>query len=101
MKTPRHGFVVLLAADSASWYATPSGAIGCRFTEILAVEWQGVLSWSWNSERPLVFTHVAFTKTLGVCRSRKIEARITRRMELWERGQHAGLVGDAEAEGTA
>ena len=36
---------------------------------------------------------------LGVRRAREIRARITRRMDLWERGQHAGLVGDAEAEG--
>ena len=34
-------------------------------------------------------------------RAREIRARITRRMDLWERGQHAGLVGDAEAEGAA
>ena len=27
--------------------------------------------------------------------------RITRLMELWERGLHAGLVGDAKAEGAA
>ena len=27
--------------------------------------------------------------------------QITRRMDLWERGQHAGLVGDAEAEEAA
>ena len=27
-----------LAAQSASWYATPSGAVGRRFTEILAAE---------------------------------------------------------------
>ena len=26
---------------------------------------------------------------------------MTRRMDLWERGLHAGLVGDAEAEGAA
>ena len=38
---------------------------------------------------------------LGVRRAREIQARITRRMELWKRGQHAGLVGDAEAEGAA
>ena len=38
---------------------------------------------------------------LGVCQARKIRARIIRRMYLWERGQHAGLVGDAEAEGAA
>ena len=30
-----------LAAQSASWYATPYGAVGRRFTEILAAEWRG------------------------------------------------------------
>ena len=69
--------------------------------EILAAECRGVLSRSWNSERPLVFAHVVLTKTLGVRRAREIRAWITRRMDLWERGQHAGLVGDAEAEGAA
>ena len=90
-----------LAVQSASWYATPSRAVGRRFTEILAAEWRGVISRSWNSERTLVFAHVVLTKTLGVRRAREIRARITRRMDLWERGQHAGLVGDAEAEGAA
>ena len=27
-----------LTAQSASWYATPSGEVGCRFTAILAEE---------------------------------------------------------------
>ena len=90
-----------LAAQSASWYSTPSGAVGCHFTAILAAEWRGVISRSWNSERPLVFAHVVLTKTLGICRDREIRARITRRMDLWERGQNAGLVGDAKAEGDA
>ena len=88
-----------LAAQSASWYATPSGAVGRRFTAILAVEWQGILGRSWNSKRPLVFAHVVLTNKLGVRRAREIRARITRRMDLWERGQHAGLVGETEAEG--
>ena len=82
-----------LAAQSTSWYATPSGAVGRRFTAILAVERRGVLNRSWNSERPLFFAHGTLTKTLGIRRARKILARITRRMNLWERGQHAGLVG--------
>ena len=68
---------------------------------ILAAEWREVLKKSWNSERPLVFAHVVLTKTLGVRRAREIRARITRRMDLWERGQHAGLVGNAEAEAAA
>ena len=41
------------------------------------------------------------TKTLGIRRAREIWPRITRRMDLLERGQHAGLVGDARAEGAA
>ena len=90
-----------LAAQSVSWYATPSVAVGRRFKAILAAEWRGVLNRSWNSERPLVFAHVVLTKTLGIRRAREIRARITRRMDLWERGQHVGLVGDAEAEGAA
>ena len=90
-----------LAAQSASWYATSSGAVGRRFTAILAAEWRGVISRSWNSERSLVFAHVVLTKTLGVRRAQEIRASITRRMDLWERGQYVGLVGDAEATGYA
>ena len=75
--------------------------MGRRFTAILAVEGQGVIDRSWNSKRPLVFAHVVLTKTLGVCRGREIWAQITRWKDLWERSLHAGLVGDAEAEGEA
>ena len=32
-----------LAAQLASWYAMTSGAVGHRFTEILAAEWQGLI----------------------------------------------------------
>ena len=35
---------------------------------------------------------------MGNRRAREIWSRITRRMDLWERGLHAGLVGDAKAE---
>ena len=38
---------------------------------------------------------------MGVRRAREIRVRITRLMDLWERGLHAGLVGDAEAEGSS
>ena len=40
-------------------------------------------------------------KTFSVRREKGIQARITRRMDLWERGIHTGLVGDAEAGGAA
>ena len=73
--------------------------MGRRFTAILAAEWQGVISRIWNSKRPLVFAQVVLTKTLGVRRAQYIRAHITRHMDLWDRGRHAGLVGDAEVEG--
>ena len=38
---------------------------------------------------------------MGVLRDREIRVRITRPMNLWERGLHAGLVEDSEAEGAA
>ena len=67
----------------------------------MAAEWRGVLGRSWNYERPLVFAHVVLTKTLGVRRAREIRAWLTRKMDLWERGLHASLVRDDEAEGSA
>ena len=90
-----------LTAQSSSWYATPSGAVGRRFMEIPAAEWRGVLSRSLNSKRHLIFAHVILTKMLRVRRAKEIQANITRRMDLWERGLHAGLVGDSEAQGDA
>ena len=64
---------------------------------ILAVEWLGVLRKTWKSERPLVFSHVVLMKTQGARRAKEIWARITRRMDLWERALHAGLVGYTKA----
>ena len=90
-----------LAAQPASWYATPTGSVGRRFTDILNVEWQGVIDRRWNYERPLVFVHVVLTKTLGIRRAQEIGARITRRMDLWERVLHAGLVRGSKSEGAA
>ena len=63
----------------------------------MATEWRGVLGRTWNSEIPLVFAHVVLTKTLGVRRYQDIWSRITRRMDLWERGIHTGMVGDDKA----
>ena len=41
------------------------------------------------------------TKTLGAHKSREIQARIDRHLELWERGIHAGLVEGVLAQGRA
>ena len=41
-------------------------------TEILAVEWKGVLVRCWNSKRLFVFAHVVITKMLGVRRGKDI-----------------------------
>ena len=84
-----------LAMQSIRWHAIPQGEVGHRVTAILAAEWQRVLGQSFNSKRPLVFSHI-LTKILGVYRANKIWDHITRRMELWERGVHSGIVDDAE-----
>ena len=55
----------------------------------------------WSSEIPLVFAHVVLTKTLGTHKAREIRARIDSQLDLWERGMHAGLAGDALVEGRA
>ena len=60
---------------------------------------EGVLDRSKNSESPLFFAHVILTKTLCVCRTREIWARLMWWMDLWARGFNVGLVGDIEAEG--
>ena len=66
---------------------------------IFVSEWLGVFNRSCNFERPLVFFHFILAKALGIRWARYYRSRISRRMDLWERGVHAGLVGVAEAEG--
>ena len=90
-----------LAAQSSSWYSTPPSKVGRRITAVHSAEWRGVIDRKWNSKRPLVFAHVVLTKTLDACKAREIRARIDRRLDLWERGSHAGLVRDALTEGRA
>ena len=76
----------------------PPSKAGLWFTAVLDAEWIGVLDWKWNSERPLVFTHVVLTRTLGACKARDIQARINCHLDLLIRGIHTGLIGYALAE---
>ena len=55
-----------LTANPSSWYTTPPGGVGRRFTTFLAVKWRGVCNLIWNSEIPLVFTQVILTQNLGM-----------------------------------
>ena len=87
------------AVQLATWYATPSGAVGRRFTAILAAEWRGFLGRSWNSNMPLVFAHVIITKMFSVQRAKEIWEQITNWIDLWDRGIHTGPVWESEAEG--
>ena len=69
-----------LAAQSATWYATPPpppGEVGCQFTTVTSAELQGVINQKWNSKQPLVFSHVVLSKTLGYSKDREIRDRIT------------------------
>ena len=79
----------------------PPGTVGHRFIAVLAADWRGLIDRKWNSNRPLVFAHVFLTSILSACKSREIRARIDRRLDLWERGINAGLLGDALVEGRA
>ena len=72
-----------IAAQSASWYSTPPGKEGRWLTAVLTAEWQGVLDRKWNSERPLVFAHVVFTKTLGDPKARDIQATMNHQLDHW------------------
>ena len=67
--------------------------------EVLTAEWWGVLERIWNSGIPLFFAYIVLTKVLVVHRDREIRARIYQWMDLYKKGVHSGLVGDAEAEG--
>ena len=60
-----------------------------------------MLDWKWNSLIPLVFACVVLTKTLGAPKARETQASINRRLDLWDRGIHAGLVEDALEKGRA
>ena len=62
------------------------------------VEWLGVTNCKCNYEIPLLFAHVVLTRTLSIRKAREILARINRRLDLWEIGIHARLVGDVFTE---
>ena len=81
-------------------YDVPKGKVGRRFVATLTQEFQGARERSWNSERTLVFVSVVLQTKKGVRRAKDIRARLTTRMDLWDKGFHAALVDDTEAEAT-
>ena len=48
---------------------------------------------------PLVFSHIVLKNMLGVRRAREIRDRVSRRMDLCERGIRTVLVGDIGEKG--
>ena len=73
--------------------------MGHRFIGVLATEWRGILNQKCNFKIPLVFYHVVVTRTLSARKTRDTQARFDRRLDLWERVIHAGLVWDTLTEG--
>ena len=69
------------------------------FTALIAAEWQVVFDWKWNFKIPLLFSHVVLTRTISSFKAREIQERIYRRLDLWERGIHTGMVEGVLAEG--
>ena len=83
---------------STTRYIVLKGAVGRRFLTILVDEFRGARDRQWNSERPLVFASVILQKTPGVRRAKDIRSRLTKRMDLWDKGCHIALVDDTELE---
>ena len=82
----------------ASWYVTPPVVMEGRFMATLEAELRGFINRSWNYKRTLLFANVVLTNTLGIYQARDIRATLTQRIDLWERGLHAGLVRNVEME---
>ena len=66
----------------ATWYVTPLGKVGRRFTTLLDAKWKGVLDQKWDSKQPLIFSHMVLTNTLFTPKSREIRASIGLRLDL-------------------
>ena len=60
--------------------------------EILAAECRDVFDRIWNSKKTIFFTPVFLINLLGVLRAKEKKQKITRRMDLWERGLHKSMV---------
>jgi hypothetical protein len=73
-------------------YDAPSGAVGRRFIDMLAVILEGLISRKWNAERFIVFQMVVLQRTRDVTRAADIKERITKRLDAWERGEFLSLV---------
>ena len=72
-----------MATQLAIWYTTLPRAIVRRLTLCLVEEWKGDCKMRCNSERPLVFVHIIFTKNPGMRQAKEIRARIYRRLDLF------------------
>ena len=94
-------YYIRLALQLARWYTTPQVEVLRKFMALLAAEWRGILDWTWNYKIPVVFDNIILTKILSVCQVIDIQYMLSQIMDLWERGIHAGLMGDMGTEGVA
>ena len=60
----------------------PQGVVENRFSELITAENLGDLYQSYNSKRPLDFSHIIIMKTLGIFWSRDVQARLIQQMKL-------------------
>eukprot|EP00957_Ditylum_brightwellii_P177277 13504733-Ditylum_brightwellii.AAC.1 len=75
-------------------YDVPSGAIGQWFLFALADIFDGVVEMQWNAERFIVYTEVILQHQKGVKSYHNVRWRMKHRVDLWEKGDHKGLVED-------
>jgi hypothetical protein len=77
-------------------YDAPSGAVGRRFVNILALELEGIRRRKWNSECFIVFQMVVLQRSRDVKTTLAIRQRITKRLDSWEAKKFDMLVQDTE-----
>ena len=73
-------------------YNAPSGKVGRRYVNSLALELQGIRDRRCNSERFIVFQTVTLQRARHVTASRDIRRRIKKRLDAWEAGRYTILV---------
>jgi hypothetical protein len=79
------------------YFVPTKGPVGKRFLTIFAHELQEVrLNRTANSEKPMIFAATILQSVPTVTQAKDIKARLTTRMNMWQKGEYKALVDDTE-----
>jgi hypothetical protein len=68
-------------------YDAPTGAVGRRFADMLAVILEGISSRKRNAERFIVFQMLILQRSRVVTSAKDIKKRIDSRLDDWKKGE--------------